>query len=286
MKVRISFLFVCLSVFVLGDRSVLASPLNQEEIFSNIQSSSDIYTARSVEPFFSLEFPSLLLDDSKAVFSKPYYWDCSDWMYFGTATASVVGLAALDKPIRNEFIRSDSEPKHDVARVFSRFGAEYLFGIVGAFEVGGIAAGDDNAIATAHDAIIAIGLANGVATTSLKFASGRRRPTEYGDDYVFKPFSGNMSFPSGHTTQAFAAAAVISEHYDSLWAQFISYGLASMVGVSMVQLDSHYASDVLAGGLIGTVIGKSVAIFNRTHKYRIGVSADTNQAQLQLSMQF
>lgn len=66
--------------------------------------------------------------------------------------------------------------------------------------------------------------------------------------------SGNDSFPSGTTANAFAAATTLNLRYG--WeVGFPAYGIATLVGVGRVQADKHYWKDVLAGALIGSLAG-------------------------------
>lgn len=61
--------------------------------------------------------------------------------------------------------------------------------------------------------------------------------------------SSDDSFPSGHTTAAFAVATAAS-HFHPRQAPFW-YGGAVLIAASRVQLDRHYTQDVLAGAAIG-----------------------------------
>ena len=66
--------------------------------------------------------------------------------------------------------------------------------------------------------------------------------------------SGNDSFPSGTTANAFAAATTLNLRYG--WeVGFPAYGIATLVGVGRVQADKHYWEDVMAGALIGSLAG-------------------------------
>ena len=66
--------------------------------------------------------------------------------------------------------------------------------------------------------------------------------------------SGNDSFPSNHTANAFAAATTLDIRYG--WkAGFPAYGIATLVGIGRVQADKHYWKDVIAGALIGSLSG-------------------------------
>lgn len=90
-------------------------------------------------------------------------------------------------------------------------------------------------------------LINAMATLSLKGIINRDRPdgTRWG-------------FPSGHTSTAFTSAAVIQTHFGNWWGAS-AYLAASYVGLSRLQENRHYLSDVIAGALLGTYIGKRVA---------------------------
>jgi hypothetical protein len=77
------------------------------------------------------------------------------------------------------------------------------------------------------------------------------------------------SFPSGHTTQAFAAATFLNEEYQDRykWMPYASYGLASSVGLLRVANNKHFISDVLVGAGLG-ILSMKVAYW--THRYKWG----------------
>ena len=65
-------------------------------------------------------------------------------------------------------------------------------------------------------------------------------------------------WPSGHTANAFSAAATIAELYkDNRIAVTGSYIYAAAIGLG-VSVNVHWASEVFAGALIGWAIGKTV----------------------------
>jgi membrane-associated phospholipid phosphatase len=90
---------------------------------------------------------------------------------------------------------------------------------------------------------------------------------------------------SGHTTEAFTLASVISEHYQEPWIEISAYGLAGTVGYARLNNNRHWPSDVLAGAVVGTFVGKTVVRFNQEHR-KISIepilSADTRGAELAL----
>ena len=65
--------------------------------------------------------------------------------------------------------------------------------------------------------------------------------------------SDNMSFPSGHSTLAFAAASFMDRRYGEQlgpWRPAL-YGVAALTGVARVQADRHRWVDVAAGAALG-----------------------------------
>lgn len=93
---------------------------------------------------------------------------------------------------------------------------------------------------------------SGIITTSLKYTINRERPY---DTYPFiqqvTP-GGGPSFPSGHTSTAFALATSLSLACPKWYVIAPSYLWAGAVGYSRMDLGVHYPSDVLAGAVIGS----------------------------------
>ena len=226
-----------------------------------------------VENIVSLDYAKLAVDDTCHVLCSPFKWDAGDWMIAGLGASAIILTAAfIDKPLQKEIQNHRTKASDKLARGFEPFGAAYSAVILGAFELEGMTFDDDRSKAVAQDGIAASLIATGIIAFPLKILVGRSRPNRDKGEHDFSPFSSDASFPSMHTTQAFAVASVVAEHYDSFWVKAGSYGLASMVGYSRMESNSHWASDVLAGAIIGTFVGKTVVRFNKDKRYEISAT--------------
>ena len=60
-----------------------------------------------------------------------------------------------------------------------------------------------------------------------------------------------LSFPSGHTSAAFAFCVVLALFCPKIWQKTLFLTLAVMGGYSRIYLSQHFIEDVLAGSVIG-----------------------------------
>ncbi len=81
--------------------------------------------------------------------------------------------------------------------------------------------------------------------------------------------SSKNSFPSGHTTEAFAAATFLAKEYGhkNIWYSIGAYTVATGVGALRVLNNRHWISDVIAGAGIGIL---STNIVYATHQHKWG----------------
>jgi len=82
-----------------------------------------------------------------------------------------------------------------------------------------------------------------------------------------RPDGTAYSFPSGHTANVFAGATMLSIEYgeNHKWVPYVSYGVATGIGVMRMANNKHYISDVLFGAGLG-IISMKVAYW--THQYK------------------
>jgi membrane-associated phospholipid phosphatase len=114
-------------------------------------------------------------------------------------------------------------------------------------------------------------ITSGTWTYLLKRVGGRERPRELdgrvadwmGPANVFNddPTSGEgyRSFPSGHSTGAWAVATILANQYPRYEiVPIVAYGTATAMSYSRMVLGAHWLSDVVVGGLIGYGCAKQV----------------------------
>jgi len=118
---------------------------------------------------------------------------------------------------------------------------------------------------------------SGALATGIKLMAGRQRPyldiKNPHNFQLWRGFQGDQfrSFPSGHTVAAFAFASTLTREtqfwwpHSAFWIGTVFYGGAGMVGLSRIYNNMHWASDVVAGAAIGTIIGLKVVKYTHSH---------------------
>ena len=162
--------------------------------------------------------------------------------------AMATGFAAMYDDDVADWI---ADPDHDFGKSFEDGARPELVGlaVAGVF-VGGRFAESPRFRAMSYDLLDAF-VVNWAYTAVLKRTVARERPD--GED--------DKSFPSGHSSNAFALATVAERHYG--WkAGLPAYALASAVAVSRLQRNKHHLSDVVAGAAVGYLAGRAVVRVN------------------------
>lgn len=224
----------------------------------------------------------LLGSDLKQEFTKPFHMTKKDWGNFGKFAAVTVALSFADEPVQQAALklRNRNTEVNNISKYVTNFGGLYeAYTLAGLGAYGLIFKNEKMKTTTllATQAYITAGALGSV----LKFLSGRTRPSFYGagveaEPRFLGPFSktakdanGNKvysSFPSGHTTVAFAAATVFaSEYRDKPIVPIIAYSAATLIGISRITENKHWATDVFVGAAVGYLAGKNVV--NNYHRF-------------------
>jgi membrane-associated phospholipid phosphatase len=131
--------------------------------------------------------------------------------------------------------------------------------------------------------IILAYLFSGILVRVLKRLFVAPRPKEIIAASLYKSFIDGItgvgwdSFPSGHTTSVFALATTMALHVNrKRWGLFFLV-IALVVGYSRIYPGQHFLQDVIAGAILGAVIGLIVyALFNfRKTTFGAGGSSET-----------
>jgi len=120
------------------------------------------------------------------------------------------------------------------------------FAVAGVMYLIGQQAQDDKTYEVSKALFSAL-IINGVSTMVGQAATSDRAPNgEWG------------TFPSGHTSSTFCFATVMNEAYGPFVGVPL-YGLGTLVAIERLDDHEHYFADVLYGGVLGIVVGHSVA---------------------------
>ena len=226
--------------------------------------SDDTYTNSDTERPVALgrKLVGNILIDQKTIWTSPFHANRKNakwWLLFGAGTAALI---ATDHTTIDTFRNAPTQIRW--GNNISRVGAAYtVVPIAAGFYLGG--AFTDNAKARETGVLGAEALVDSLIMQSvLKPIAGRSRPNAVTDRHEW--FDGGASFPSGHSIESWALAAVVAHEYrDRKWVPYVAYGLATVVGAARFTAQQHFASDIVAGGAMGYFIGRYVVESHGEH---------------------
>jgi membrane-associated phospholipid phosphatase len=189
-----------------------------------------------------------------------------------SASALVAGLIAeADGPANTYIRRGESNlaarstgPLAAPGRFYDRLGPDRVAaGTAGLLAVGGVLANNRRWTRTSVRVVEAVLYTKGIVGLSKGFVN-RTRPFATDSPLEATPgaFSSKhekLSMPSGHTARAFAVASVVAHEFDQWYVKVPAYAAAASVGLERVRSSDHWLSDVVVGGTLGYLIGRSVS---------------------------
>lgn len=219
-----------------------------------------------------------------------------NWKRTALYTAGIIGLVALDKQT-TRFLHDHIEPNIDYSLPKIKSTIPHVIGndsyivypIVGLY-AGSLIINNEKGQVVAVNAIKSLAYSYVITQVVLKTLSSRNRPQRKLSDYrpVEEPWTkdqwdfGNYdnihfghggsgtAFPSFHATSYFAVAKVFQMEYNNYW---IPYTFVTAVFLADIKSHDHWVSDLLVGGLVGTIIGRSIVISSRKQRAKRASSA-------------
>jgi membrane-associated phospholipid phosphatase len=200
--------------------------------------------------------------DAIAVGISPARFHWYNWTIAGAALGTTVITFYGDQQVRNFFNAHQYSAVDHFFTPWGYYGSGFVsVGISGVLYLTGLGFSQRWLQETGREALTSIAVA-GIITGVLKITFGRSRPyvNDGPWDFSFPGTSSSVwSFPSGHTTAAFALSSVLASRISNPYATIGLYCLAALTASQRMYSDEHWSSDVLLGASIGTAVGRIVA---------------------------
>ena len=178
-------------------------------------------------------------------------------VHIGLGTGLILATYSQDRRIQGYFKRN--HPLRGTSRIGDVSGTILNSGFpgLGVYAAGRI--GKNRELSELGKVMFASTLIKWWVTSGLIFTVRRERPEK-----KLSRFEGEKaSFPSGHVAGGFATATALNEFYGPR-VGVPAYLFATFVGLSRLEDNKHYASDVVGGALVGTIAAAAVSKAVRT----------------------
>jgi hypothetical protein len=272
-------LFIC-PVIAFCQADTLSKKLDSLKVKADTGKQVNNINPSNYNEYTKITFPvyfQLLWSDLKQQVTSPFRGTKQDWHRFAGLALGTAALSFADKPLQ-ESIKKLTDSSKSITKTsdyITQFGGMYETYTLIALGAYGFIFKNEKVKTTTLLATQSY-ISAGVIETVLKELTKRERP------YYVVPETGKprgkfhgpfyhsgqefKSFPSGHTTAAFAAATVYAMEYrKSIVIPIISYTAASLVGISRITENKHWATDVVLGATLGYLCGRQVV--NNYHRY-------------------
>jgi membrane-associated phospholipid phosphatase len=203
-----------------------------------------------------------------------------DLVTSGVALAASAAVSAFDLRIarwaRSAGVQGDSSRRALVEQLTRVNETPIMLAALATYGVGRVAGMHTTADVGLHT-LEAVVLTTGVSQV-VRGVVGRTRPrASLEDPFRSEPFTGftrfeTRSYPSLHTAASFAAAtALVGEIHQRRPAAVkiaapLLYAAATIPPLTRIYLDQHWASDLVAGAFVGTLLGSRVVRYAHSHR--------------------
>ncbi len=205
-------------------------------------------------------------DDFVEVLASPKNWKGRAFLNLSAVLGAGLLLYSVDQDIKQWVRDHRSSSSEDIFKAITHLGdGVVLIGLMTALYVSGEVS-DNNSLRMTALLSLESWLTTGIIVRGLKSVVGRARPWTGESSHSFHSFSTKSrfaSFPSGHASSAFAVATVIADQSKKAYIDILAYSLATLVAISRVHIDKHWASDILVGSAIGYFVAKKISALGR-----------------------
>ncbi len=234
---------------------------------SNGFSQSDLKLKSSIPPCTNNKISinkdiSNFFDDGLNILKAPLNFSSSD-LYITGAVVAFTGVAFLsDSQIKTTVSNNRTSFMDNVTPIGEKYGRSVTTGILG----GGLYLTgllfDNKDISSTGRMVVESVIYSGLTVGILKITLSRGRPYENdgpGDFFDYTLKEEDVSFPSGHTTTAFAVSTILARRINNVYATIGLYSLAGLTAYQRMYDNKHWFSDIVVGAALGYFIGSTIA---------------------------
>ena len=208
------------------------------------------------------------ISDLEKYLTAPTRWDRENWAEFGLITGGIyITSEMLDDHWKDEMV-NESHPYYykGIDKIGDAWGDGRLSGtfLLGLYSYGRLT-NDNHYISTSQNMLQTV-VYTAITTQVIKRVFRRDRPNAADDEAGW--FGEGVSFPSGHTSNAFAVTQSFLNSMDepSIGTQILFYGLATSTALARTYDNAHWATDTIAGALLGIYTANYVSAQNRDQR--------------------
>ncbi len=221
-------------------------------LFSNINLSQN----GIIQKYFNtvLDDAEIFFVDGFSFYSYPFQMSEAEWLGTAGIGFGTYMLMQNDDNLRNKFGSKVDQYNSKFWKSIRTYGVvQYAEAAGTIIYIYGLFA-DDNSTRSLGRMVIQSLTYSGLSAMFIRMITGRKRPPFTDNPINFLGFTTDndyQSFPSGHTTVAFAFSTILAEYFDSPWSRIGFYSLAGLSAAERLINSQHWFSDVAIGASLG-----------------------------------